>query len=274
MLHGWLNDTMHPLIEPEELAGRLGQVKVIDIRWALTDPNHGRAVYSEGHLPGAVFADLDRDLSGPPGPGRHPLPEIEVFAGTLGRLGLGPDDEVVAYDDMGGTVAARMWWMLRSIGHWRSRLLNGGYQAWVRDGHPVEQGDVIPTPTVYPTPLRGFTGTVERDRLGEGVLIDARAPQRYRGEIEPVDPKPGHIPGAINRPTAANLAPDGRFLDGSELAAIYTDLGDRVVVSCGSGVNGCHDAVAMMLAGLEMPGLYVGSYSEWSSLDLPVETGQ
>ncbi|MCI0425774.1 MAG: sulfurtransferase [Actinobacteria bacterium] len=260
-----------PLITPEELSERLDQVVAVDIRWALTDPNHGRSVYLTGHIPGAVFADLDTDLSGPPGPGRHPLPEIAGFAATLGRLGITPGSEVVVYDDVGGTVAARLWWMLRSIGHPTSRVLDGGYRAWLDRGHLVEVGDRLPTPVVYPTPV-GFSGTVERDRLGDGVLIDARAPERYRGEVEPVDPKAGHIPGAINRPTSSNLGPDGRFRTPAELVSLYGGLGERVFVSCGSGVNACHDALAMVVAGLPMPQVYVGSFSEWSNLDLPVET--
>jgi thiosulfate/3-mercaptopyruvate sulfurtransferase len=262
----------HPLISPEELVHRLSEVRLVDIRWALTDPSYGRSAYEAGHLPGAVFADLDRDLSGAPGPGRHPLPDVETFASTLGCLGISPDDEVVTYDDAGGTVAARLWWMLRAIGHERSRLLDGGYRTWVDLGHAVEVGGRVPTPAVYPVPER-FDGTIERERLGEGILIDARAPERYRGEIEPVDPKAGHIPGAINRPATSNLGQDGRFRDKDELAAIYGGLGEKVFVSCGSGVNGCHDAVAMVIAGLPMPLLYVGSFSEWSNLDLPVETG-
>jgi thiosulfate/3-mercaptopyruvate sulfurtransferase len=260
----------NPLISPEDLIERLDEVKLVDIRWALTDPNHGVSVYREGHVPGAVFADLDHDLSGPPGPGRHPLPEVATFAATLGRLGITPEDEVVSYDDVGGTVAARLWWMLEAIGHRRSRLLDGGYRAWADLGYPIEVGDREPAPASYPVPA-GFTGTVDRKRLGEGVLIDARAPERYRGEVEPVDPKAGHIPGAINRPATGNLGPDGRFLSRRELASIYGGLGDSVFVSCGSGVNGCHDALAMVVAGLPMPRLYVGSFSEWSNLDLPVE---
>jgi thiosulfate/3-mercaptopyruvate sulfurtransferase len=178
----------------------------------------------------------------------------------------------VAYDDAEGTVAARLWWMLRSIGHQRPRLLNGGYTVWVREGYPVEEGENQPAPAVYPSPS-GFGGTVGRDRLTEGALIDARSPERFRGEIEPVDPKAGHIPGAINIPTTLNLASDGRFLGPEDLARVYQDLGDEVAVSCGSGVNACHDALAMVVAGFEMPKVYVGSFSEWSNLDRPIETG-
>lgn len=261
---------MHPLIEPDELDRILDTVRLVDIRWALTDPEHGHNTYVAGHIPGAVFADLDADLSATPGlEGRHPLPPIAEFAITLGRLGIGPDDHVVTYDDAGGAVAARLWWMLRSIGHARVQLLNGGYQAWVAAGLPTETGTTVANPVTYPAPDR-FTGTVDRFELTGRTLLDARAPERYRGEVEPVDPKPGHIPGAINRPFAENLGPDGRFLDAETLLVAYQEF-EHPVVSCGSGVNACHDAVAMVVAGLTMPDLYPGSYSEWSRRDLPVE---
>jgi thiosulfate/3-mercaptopyruvate sulfurtransferase len=261
-----------PIISPEALLARMDTVKLCDLRWSLTEPNHGRSLYREGHLPTAVFVDLDLDLAAPPGlEGRHPLPPVDEFAATLGRLGIGPNDEVVVYDDAGGAVAARMWWMLRSIGHEAVSLLDGGYQVWVELGYPIETGEVIPEPTQYPEP-EGFTGTADRHQLRDRTILDARAPERYRGEVEPVDPKAGHIPGAVNRPFSANLGPDGRFLDPGALKGIYDDL-DRPVVSCGSGVNACHLAVAMVAAGLPMPDLYPGSFSEWSRRDLPVETG-
>lgn len=265
--------TAGPLIGPVELADRLGSVKPLDVRWDLSEPDQGRTAYLEGHIPGAVFVDLDRDLAAQPSlAGRHPLPPAEEFARTLGRLGITPGDEVVAYDDSGGAVAARLWWMLCSIGHRKTRVLDGGYRAWVEEGGPVETGDHRPTPTEYPLPP-GFTGLVERDRLEGRVLVDARAPERYRGETEPVDPKAGHIPGAINIPLTSNLGTDGRFLGPAELADIYRDLPERPVVYCGSGVNACHLALGMVVAGRAMPDLYVGSFSEWSRRDLPVDTG-
>ena len=263
---------VNPLIDTEELAARLDEVGLYDIRWALTDPGHGRASYESGHIPGAVFVDLDTDLSGASGPGRHPLPPVSEFAETLGRLGLRPADEVVVYDDTSGTIASRMWWMLRSLGHSSSRLLDGGYREWLLQGRDIETGEREPTPAIYPvTP--GYAGVVERADLPGRTILDARAPERYRGENEPIDPKAGHIPGAINKPTADNLRGEGTFLDPQDLADHYAGLGPSPVVSCGSGVSACHDALAMTIAGLEMPDIYIGSFSEWSRLDLPVATG-
>lgn len=262
---------MHPLISCEELVDRLDQVKVFDIRWALTDPDHGRNTYLTGHVPGAIFVDLDQDLSAPPGPGRHPLPDVETWANTLGRLGVEPNDEVVVYDDLGGAVAARMWWMLRAIGHETTRLLDGGFKKWLADGHPINKGTVQPSPTSYSL-ARGFDGVVEREGLSGRQLLDVRAPERYRGDTEPVDPKAGHIPGAINIPIAVNLEPDGTFLDPASLTDLYGGV-ENPVLSCGSGVNACHTALALVVAGQPMPDIYVGSFSEWSRLDLPVTTG-
>lgn len=264
---------MHPLISTDELADRLDDVVLCDIRWSLTDPEQGRATYEAGHIPGAVFVDLDEDLSSPPGTaGRHPLPPVEEFAGTLGRLGITRVAEVVVYDDMRGAIASRMWWMLRSIGHQRSRVLDGGFQTWVDAGHPVETGSNVPEPATYPTP-KSFHGVVGLERLPGKTLIDAREPDRYTGEREPVDPKAGHIPGALNLPYSENLSPEGTFLSPEELAERFSGIEGRVVVSCGSGVTACHDALAMVLAGREMPGVYVGSFSEWSRRDMPVRTG-
>ncbi len=264
---------MHPLITADELASAQDRYHLFDVRWDLTDPDKGRATYEMGHIPGAVFVDLDRDLAGPPGSeGRHPLPTIADFATTLGRLGISPDSHVVVYDDVGGRVAARLWWMLRSIGHEKAQIVDGGYQAWIDGGHDVGIGTVTPTPNIYPKP-GGFEGVVRHHELEGRTLIDARAGERYRGEIEPVDPKVGHIPGAVNIPTSENLGVDGRFHDAEHLAGVYSGLAERPVVSCGSGVTACHDALAMVIAGHEMPEVYVGSFSEWSRLGLPVATG-
>jgi thiosulfate/3-mercaptopyruvate sulfurtransferase len=263
---------MHPLISCGELAERLDEVRVCDIRWSLTDPNLGRITYLEGHVPGAVFVDLDRDLSASPGAtGRHPLPSPPTWAETLSRLGIVPTDEVVVYDDMGGAVAARMWWMLRAIGHESARLLDGGLDRWLADGRVIEKGEVLRAPTTYPPP-RGFAGVVTQEELADRLVIDVRAPERYRGDTEPVDPKAGHIPGAINIPIAENLRADRTFRRPDDLVSLYSGLA-RPVVSCGSGVNACHSAVAMVIAGQPMPDVYIGSFSEWSRLDLPVATG-
>lgn len=249
------------------------RVRICDLRWDLTDRGKGRATYEEGHIPGAVFVDLDSDLASAPGEnGRHPLPDPDDFAATLGSLGITPDSHVVAYDDVAGRIAARLWWMLLSIGHDRVQLLDGGYQAWVDAGQVIAKGGVTPEPADYPGPIE-FSGVVGPGDLDGMTLVDARAGSRYRGELEPVDPRPGHIPGAINIPTDANLDGSGRFLDARSLASVYAELPDPVAVSCGSGVTACHDALAMVIAGREMPAVYVGSYSEWSRLDLPVHTG-
>jgi thiosulfate/3-mercaptopyruvate sulfurtransferase len=262
-----------PLISVEDLAGSLEKLRLCDLRWDLTDPDKGRATYQSGHIPGAVFVDLDRDLAAPPGiRGRHPLPDVAEFAAKLGELGIAPETHAVVYDDVGGQIAARMWWMLRSIGHDKAQVLDGGYQAWVAAGHEVAVGTVIPPSTLYPVPAE-FRGVVTHDRLDGRTLVDARRAERYRGEIEPVDPKAGHIPGAINIPSSDNLTADGRFRDPSELSAMYSSLPSDSVVACGSGVTACHDALAMVIAGQEMPDVYVGSFSEWSHLDLPVATG-
>ena len=261
-----------PLITPHELNEGLGKRSVFDVRWSLTDPGHGERAYAEGHIPGAVFVDLDHDLAGPPGPGRHPLPSPADFTHTLGRLGLSQDDDVVAYDDAGGAVAARMWCMLRSIGHGgQVQVLDGGIQAWIDAGLPLDREPVVPEPTTYPEMSR-FTGVVDHDQLAGQVLVDVRAPERYRGDTEPVDPKAGHIPGAINYPLAGNLD-EGRFRSREALAERYRGLPDDGVMYCGSGVNACHAALALVVAGRPMPDVYIGSFSDWSRRDLPVATG-
>ena len=262
---------MSPLIDAGELVDRLDQIALFDIRWDLTNPGQGRRDYEAGHIPGAIFVDLDDDLAAPPGhSGRHPLPDVETFAATLGRLGISPTSEVIVYDDDAGRKAARMWWMLRAIGHEHVRVLDGGFQAW--DGE-IETRSNTPRPAWYPVPVL-FDGVARRHELAGRVLIDARASDRYRGDVEPVDPKAGHIPGAVNIPTSHNLTDDGRFRDEEALAEIYAHLPRHgVVVSCGSGVTACHDALAMVVAGHPMPDVYVGSFSEWSRQDLPVATG-
>jgi thiosulfate/3-mercaptopyruvate sulfurtransferase len=219
-----------------------------------------------------VFVDLDSDLAGPPGEGRHPLPPADEFARTLGGLGLDPDDDVVAYDDAGGAVAARLWWMLESIGHrGEVRVLDGGIQAWTGAGLPLSTVHVVPARSEYSS-FSGFTGVVAHDELVGRVVADVRAQERYRGEIEPIDPKAGHIPGAVNYPLTDNLS-DGHFKTETDLAERYQDFPEDGVVSCGSGVNACHAALALVVAGRPMPDVYIGSFSDWSRRDLPVATG-
>jgi thiosulfate/3-mercaptopyruvate sulfurtransferase len=197
---------------------------------------------------------------------------VDAFCDLLGSLGIDPDTEVVVYDDAGGSVAARLWWMLRSIGHERARVLDGGISAWQGAGKPLSRGTESRSPTRYPKP-RDFEGAVGIDELGGRTLLDVRAPERYRGEVEPVDPKAGHIPGAINIPFTGNLGDDGQLLPADELRRRYQHVPEDAIVSCGSGVNACHSALAMVLAGRPMPDVYVGSFSEWSRRDLPVGVG-
>ena len=259
------------LISAADLRAGLDHFRVCDIRWALADPGHGVEAYRRGHIPGAVFVDLDADLAGAPGPGRHPLPPLADFAESLGRLGISNSDSVVVYDDARGSIAARMWWMLRSIGHEQVAVLDGGLESWVSAGYPVEEGEVEGTPVAY-VPRSDFTGVVDHSALDDLTVIDVREQRRYTGETEPVDPKAGHIPGAINVPFHENLDGMGRFRARGELADIYSAHAE-VAVSCGSGVNACHTALAMVHAGREMPAVYIGSFSDWSRRDLPVATG-
>ena len=256
--------SLRPLISAEALAASRDIFHVCDIRWDLTDPGKGRSTYESGHIPGAVFVDLGSN-------GRHPLPSVADFARTLGRLGIDPATHVVVYDDVGGRIAARLWWMLRSIGHEQAQVLDGGYQAWIDAGYDVGIGTFTPEPKSYPEP-EAFRGVVGHEQLDGRVLLDARAEERYRGDTEPVDPKAGHIPGAMSFPTSHNLDGAGRFRRPEELGEVYRGL-NNPVVSCGSGVTACHDALAMVSAGMEMPDVYVGSFSEWSRLDLPVNVG-
>ncbi len=274
------------LITAAELAAHLDDpdLRIADVRWSLAAPAGGRAAYAEAHLPGAVFVDLDTVLTALVGPGRHPLPDPAVFAAALGALGIGREHRVVAYDDAGGTVAARMWWMLDVLGHRRAAVLDGGIATWRAAGLPFT-AEVPAHPAVAPEEQVAAAGawprTVDRvalaPRLGALVLLDARAPERYRGEIEPIDPVAGHIPTAVNAPTASLLALDGRFLAPDALAARFAALGAAgerpVVVACGSGVNACQLALAMRAAGLPDPLLYSGSYSDWSRSGMPVATG-
>lgn len=268
---------MNPLISTEELAPILGQVTLLDVRYRLGGPS-GRGVYTEGHLPGAVFVDLDAALASEPGlEGRHPLPSPEVFGAAMRAAGVRSDRPVVVYDDWSGRAAARCWWLLRHFGHDDVRVLDGGLSRWVAQGGPIHEGTVLPsTGSFEPGPGRSPIVTAEGIPVLDGVLVDARDPARYRGEEEPVDPVAGHIPGAINVPTGTNLRADGRFRDPVELAALYAAAGvaeDEVTVYCGSGVTATHDILALATLGREAR-LYPGSWSEWvADPSRPVSTG-
>ncbi|MGA1073984.1 MAG: sulfurtransferase [Ilumatobacteraceae bacterium] len=273
-----------PLISAAELLGILDSPDDVerpvpcDVRFHLTDHDRGRREYDSGHLPGAAFVDLHRELAGSTGGGRHPLPTVAAFVEVLGRLGIGPRHHVVAYDDAGGATASRLWWMLRSIGHERVSVLDGGLSAWTEAGGSLSTLVPERPSTVYPAP-DAWAGTVDADGVARAIrngttVIDARAPARFRGDDEPIDPKAGHVPGAINRFHLANLDGTGRFRAPEDLVASFADVGREPIVYCGSGVTACHGILAMHLAGVRDARLYPGSWSEWSSApDRPVDVG-
>jgi thiosulfate/3-mercaptopyruvate sulfurtransferase len=269
-----------PFVPATWVADHLDEVVLADVRWSL-DGREGHDTYLAGHLPGAVFVDLDRVLADPPTParGRHPLPSPERFAAGLGGLGIGHDQVVVAYDQGSGTVAARLVWMLRVLGQ-PAAVLDGGLANW--DG-PVEAGEVRPLPVrrrALPWPAHRLADTELVDRLRtapEALVVDARDPIRYRGEFEPVDARPGHIPGAANLPASANVDDAARLLDPGELRRRYEAAGamdaSEVVTYCGSGVNAAHGLLVLELLGVHGR-LYPGSWSAWSAdPDRPAATG-
>ncbi|MDQ4502028.1 sulfurtransferase [Sinomonas sp. ASV322] len=275
------------LISAPELRERLGasRVVLVDVRWALGGPN-GRDAYREGHIPGAVFADLESELavpvaSGSPeeaAGGRHPLPSPERFEESARRWGIDDGDAVVVYDATSGQAAARAWWMLRDAGI-DVRILDGGLTAWTTEGYPLEEGTRTPAPGNV-TLRSGAMPTLDADGAAafDGVLLDARAGERYRGEVEPVDPRAGHIPGAVSAPTAGNLGEDGTFLPADALRRRFEGLGVEqgrpVAVYCGSGVTAAHDVAALAIAGFEAA-LYPGSFSQWSrDPSRPVAVGE
>ena len=276
-----------PLITPGELAALLagGQPPaLLDVRWRLGGPP-GRELYRAGHLPGAVFTDLDRDLAAPPGAGgRHPVPAAADFQAAMRRVGVADGRSVVVYDDADSTAAARAWWLLRYFGHPLVRVLDGGFRAWAAAGRSVASGDSPGDAAAEPG---DFTARPGREELldadaaavlaATGVLLDARSAERYRGEVEPVDPVAGHIPGAVSAPTADNVRPDGTFRSAAELAdrfaALGVTAGGPVAAYCGSGVTAAHEVLALTLAGIPAA-LYAGSWSEWiTDPSRPVATG-
>ena len=269
------------LITASQLAAALASERppvVLDVRWSLGGPP-GHEEYLRGHVPGAVYVDLDTELAAPAAPtaGRHPLPAADDLQAGARRWGIDDGDTVVVYDGDGNLAAARAWWLLRWAGVAEVLLLDGALPAWTAAGQPLDTHDVVPAPgTVTLTP--GAVPTIGPDDAGafEGVLIDARAAERFRGETEPVDPRAGHIPGAVSVPTTGNLAADGRFLPAEELRARFAAAGADgtvpVAAYCGSGVTAAHEVAALSIAGIDAA-LYPGSWSQWSNLDLPVATG-
>jgi thiosulfate/3-mercaptopyruvate sulfurtransferase len=267
-----------PLVSPEQLmAARAAGATplIVDCSFDLTDAGAGERAFEQGHLPGAVYAHLDRDLAGAKNGrnGRHPLPARAGWAATLARLGVTPARTVVVYDAQGGMYAARTWWMLRWVGHAAVSVLDGGLGAWKAAGGALEAGPVAPVAAPGPYPIGdSLVATVDADTLlkslGRVTLLDARAGERYRGEVEPLDARAGHIPGARSRFFKDNLDAQGRFRPAAELRAAFAAFGAapaQVVHQCGSGVTACHNLLAMEVAGLPGSALYPGSWSEWSS---------
>jgi thiosulfate/3-mercaptopyruvate sulfurtransferase len=262
-------------------------VRLVDARFLLGQPNAGRDAYDAGHIPGAIFLDLERDLSGPKRSdgrgGRHPLPDSNVLASKLSELGIGNEHSVIAYDDPStgqGFYAAHVWWLLRYLGHETVSVLDGGLPAWIAAGGTLETdlpfyGTASFTPRVRPEMLVNAQDVTARG--SRAILIDSRAAPRYRGEVEPIDAKAGHIPGAINLDWSASLEPDGTFKPAQAQAERFTvvENADEILVYCGSGVSACGNLLALEVAGISGSKLYAGSWSDWiSKSDAPIAIGQ
>ena len=269
---------MGPLVDATWVAEHASDpdLRVIDFRWYLAG-NRGRDAYAAGHIPGAIFVDLE-DVTGDTGAGRHPLPSAEQFAAAMRAAGVSSRSQVVVYDDAGGSIAARLWWLLRHFGQAEVAVLDGGLQAWPE---PLATEATRPAPGDFvAVEAAGEVADLAavRDREGDAVLLDARVGERYRGETEPVDDRAGHIPGALNAPWPGNLGADGRLLPPARLRDRFRELGvrdtEKVISSCGSGVTACHNILAMEVAGLGRARLHEGSWSEWSRHpELPAATG-
>ncbi|WP_432472430.1 sulfurtransferase [Amphritea sp. HPY] len=276
------------LISAEQLSSLIDSAAenllVLDCRFNLMDTALGARLYGNGHIPGARYIDLDNDLSSPITPltGRHPLPDFTALANTLARSGVNPGSQVVVYDDCGGAMAGRAWWLLRVMGHEAVAVLDGGFPAW--------SGAGLSATTLVPEPQAGnFSAKRDQEMIvtleqltevaSENTLVDARTPERFRGEQEPIDPVAGHIPGAINRPLQLNLNVDGCFKSAAQLKQEWSELlsntsADQVIHYCGSGVTACHNYLAMEIAGLSGSRIYAGSWSEWiRNSQRPVATG-
>jgi thiosulfate/3-mercaptopyruvate sulfurtransferase len=274
--------TFTTLISAAALRTLVGKpdIVLIDCRFDLMNPEGGRRAYMEGHIPGARYADLNKDLSAPitAASGRHPLPSPGDFAATLARLRVGRATQVIAYDESAGAFAARLWWMLRWLGHPAAAVLDGGIKAWVNEGGALQSGEETPLPTTqadHPVSAQAdmaaviATADLEQRLLDPAfLLVDARAGERYAGTVEPIDAVGGHIKGAVNHPFSANLAADGRFLPAAELRQIWEKRlagrsPEQVAAMCGSGVTACHNLLSLEVAGLHGAKLYAGSWSEW-----------
>jgi len=271
-----------PLISAAELLGRLDdpRLRIADVRWFLGEPGRGQQEYAEGHIPGAIYVDLDHDLAAPPGEGRHPLPDPTAFADRMGELGFGDRHTIVIYDADVGQFGARLWWMLDRLGHREVCMLDGGIKAWRAADGPWTAHRSSPVRADL-TLAKEWPGVIDRAGIADAGdtidLVDVRAAERYRGEVEPMERVAGHIPGARNRPCASMVTSDGHILSPGELRPLIRGTGKRaerpLVVSCGSGVTACFGVLAARVAGLPDPILYPGSYSDWVGAGLPVATG-
>ena len=274
------------LVSTGELAAHLTDWAVVDCRWDLQDAAWGPAAYRAGHIPGAVHAALDADLAGPKTGvgGRHPIPPVEALEALFSRLGIGPGTQVAVYDQDIGMFAARLWWMLRYLGHDEVALVDGGWATWTREGRPSRTGDEPRAGATFHAAVRpgmraSLNEVAQRTGDADWLLVDARAPERFEGRVEPIDRAAGHIPGAVDHHFRTNAAEDGTLLPAAVLRERFARLlggrdPERVVMYCGSGVTACHNLLAMERAGLPGARLFPGSWSEWS-LDpsRPVETG-
>ncbi|THF77068.1 sulfurtransferase [Cohnella fermenti] len=279
---------MKHIVSRKWLLARLyeSDLVIVDCRFVMGQPDAGRAAYEEAHIPGAVYLDLERDLSAPVEPdghgGRHPLPDAAELASRLSRIGIGNDSRVVAYDDQGGAMASRLWWLLRYLGHENVFVMDEGYSAWVREGFPVNADQKVLIPSAFLATVQ-HSMLVEADEVRESlggderVLVDSRDAQRYRGEVEPLDKKAGHIPSARNKFWKGTQDEQGRFKDAEALAAHFADLprDKELVVYCGSGVTATPNVLALSEAGFEKVRLYAGSWSDWISYsENPVAMGE
>jgi thiosulfate/3-mercaptopyruvate sulfurtransferase len=271
-----------PLISAAELLAAIDEpgIRIADVRWFLGEPERGRVEYQQGHLPGAVFVDVDRDLSAPRGAGRHPLPDPTGFADRMGQLGFGDQHTIVVYDAASGQVGARMWWMLDRLGHRDVVMLDGGLAAWRAAGGELTVSKTTPLRATM-TLARAWPTITDRETVaasdGSIDLVDVRAPERFSGESEPIERVAGHIPGARNRPCDSMVTEDGRMKPADELRPLIRGEGPRselpLVISCGSGVTACFGMLAARMAGLPDPILYPGSFSDWAGSRMPITTG-
>jgi thiosulfate/3-mercaptopyruvate sulfurtransferase len=263
------------IISPEQLNAQLTSIVVVDCRFDLADPNAGQRAYNAGHIPHALYAHLDRDLSSSisPATGRHPLPDPLALASTFGKWGIGPNSQVVAYDADTGMYSSRLWWLLRWLGHQSVAVLDGGFKGWQSAGLPISTDIPSPLPAKFvgqphDEVVVSTAAVSELVKRNDWRVLDARAPERFRGDVEPIDTVAGHIPGARNHPFASNIGADGRFLASADLKQKFSaSLGnvpiDHSIMMCGSGVTACHNLLAMEVAGMSGAKLYAGSWSEW-----------